>query len=444
VVRVRSEGSAFVGGLRFQLILPVPKDRSGQRETVLTNSERKVVERVPCSEVELLLYCARTHHSEDAAEPVRQLLAEQLDWNRLFELALQHRVLPLLYRSLSQIAPEAVPAEVMAQLRTYFHATARANLFLTRELAHLLQLLQTHGISALPFKGPVLASSIYGNLSLRQFADLDLMINQEDAFRARDLMLSQGFRLETPLKANGLPATLDPHEYHFVHEAKQFIVELRWQLALPHDSTFLKPRPLEGERQRVQTFGTSVPVLPPEELLLLLCEHGNKHLWSRLLWICDVAQTVRASPEMNWSRVQELARKHGVERRVAVSLLLAGDLLALALPEQIRRWAQEDRQARRLAAQVGQRLLSGADGLPEKDVRALCLYTLRVTERLADRVSYCLLLAHYGMTANERDRGIWRLPGYLSFVYPLIRPVRLMIEYVGGHNRSNQCETPQQ
>jgi len=36
-------------------------------------------------------------------------------------------------------------------------------------LLKLLDLFENHGIPAVPFKGPVLASSIYGDLSLRQF-----------------------------------------------------------------------------------------------------------------------------------------------------------------------------------------------------------------------------------------------------------------------------------
>jgi hypothetical protein len=43
-----------------------------------------------------------------------------------------------------------------------------------------------------------------------------------------------------------------------------------------------------------------------ENLLLVRCAHGSKHLWERLGWICDVAELIRVRKEKSdWEKVNK-------------------------------------------------------------------------------------------------------------------------------------------
>src|SRR5262245_10666576 len=128
-----------------------------------------------CREVQLILCCAGTHIDAAKAERIKGLLSEEINWDFLIHIASQHGVMPLLYFTLKNTCLEAVPKAVLDQLRNYFYTNAAHNVFLTTELLKLLTLFEAHGIPAIPFKGPVLAASVYGNLSLRQFGDLDIL-----------------------------------------------------------------------------------------------------------------------------------------------------------------------------------------------------------------------------------------------------------------------------
>ena len=57
-----------------------------------------------------------------------------------------------------------------AELETHARRNAGRNLFLTGELRTLLDLFHSCALRVIPFKGPLFASSIYGNLALRQYA----------------------------------------------------------------------------------------------------------------------------------------------------------------------------------------------------------------------------------------------------------------------------------
>jgi len=115
--------------------------------------------------------------------------------------------MPLLYRSLKKTCQQAVPSTYLEQLRDLFLTNAARNVFLTAKLLELLDLFKENNIAALPFKGPVLAESIYGDISLRQFVDLDVLVHKRDALKARNLLLAHGYQPEIKCTLNRITPT---------------------------------------------------------------------------------------------------------------------------------------------------------------------------------------------------------------------------------------------
>ena len=87
-----------------------------------------------------------------------------------------------------------IPREVQDRLRSYQMNLAVRNLGLTGELMRVLRLFAEHRVLALPFKGPTLAQFAYGDVALREFGDLDLLLQESDFPRARSLLVDQGYR----------------------------------------------------------------------------------------------------------------------------------------------------------------------------------------------------------------------------------------------------------
>ncbi|HEY3839236.1 MAG TPA: nucleotidyltransferase family protein, partial [Bryobacteraceae bacterium] len=65
----------------------------------------------------------------------------------------------------------------------------RHNMTLTAELFRILGLFNKSGIEVIPFKGPTLAVAAYGDLSLRMFADLDILVSEQDLDAAVDTLV---------------------------------------------------------------------------------------------------------------------------------------------------------------------------------------------------------------------------------------------------------------
>src|ERR1051326_5918676 len=137
-----------------------------------------------CPQTQLLLCCARATMDPGHASLTQELLNERIDWQRLLRKARQHHVLPLLCKQLSALGVAMMPEPVLKQLRTIFAANRRRNAFLAGELIRIVEIFERSGIPAIPFKGPALAVEAYGDLSLRQFGDLDIIVPKEDVARA--------------------------------------------------------------------------------------------------------------------------------------------------------------------------------------------------------------------------------------------------------------------
>jgi hypothetical protein len=362
------------------------------------------------------------------AERLRALLQDKIDWDDLLGMALQNGTTPLLYWQLNAICPEAVPHSTLAALRDDFYANAHYNVFLTEKLLKLLSLFEAHKISAVPFKGPILAILVYGNLALREFSDLDILIHPRDLMRAKALLVAQGYSLRYPLteaqEADHLQAY---HAYTFVSGDREVGIDLHWRFAPRHYAFALDLEHL-WERLALTGFaGTTISNISPEDLLLILCMHGAKDGWSRLIWICDIAELIRAHRGMNWAWVIEQAGTLGSERRLLLGLLLASHLLEAELPPDIWRRILRHAGAKALAAQVCQRLFC-TPGRVSDVVGGMVLH-LRAMDRLQDKVVYGRYRLRQLLTPNRHDRALLALPVRLSFLYYLLRLLRLIRTY---------------
>lgn len=344
----------------------------------------------PRPEAELLRACARTCIAPATATRIAALLTAGIDWTDLIETARRHRMLPLLYQNLLTTCPQLVPPAVIEHLQSTFQATARHNMLLTGELLKLLHLLETHAIRAIPFKGPVLAALVYGNLSLRPFSDLDILVRPDDLLPARDLLNAHGYQVSSSCAASAKVLPLRRrYDCQLRGRDGRITVELqcgifRWPIHYPPDFELLWQRfefvPLAG--QQVRNF-------LPEELLLNLCVHGAKHRWNRFIWICDIAEVLRRYPNLDWNYLTDQACRMGARRMLWLGLLLAHTLLDATLPEAIVQHIQTDSATLSLANQAGQRLFRADEHIPPTEDDAPLFY-LRMRERWWDKLHLAL------------------------------------------------------
>jgi hypothetical protein len=377
-------------------------------------------------EKQLLVCCARTRMQPAIAEEIRNLMQCPLDWDYLLNAAAENSVMPLLGRHIPAIAPDLAPPVWLERLKGACRANTLRSLTLTGELVKVMNQMRARDISVIPYKGPVLAAQAYGDVALREYEDLDLILRQRDLGKAHDAMLALGYRAKFPwIHSSGATARLVPGEYNYVDDARRIIVELHTEGTLRHFPVAPDIGELSRSLVSVSLSGHPVMTFSSEDGLSALCIHGAKDFWERISWVADISELIQAESSFDWDAAWKRAEGLRATRMVSLGLALAMSLLDAPLPPEIRARARKDEIATALAAQFQKILL-------ERNPTSLTAGTARFQFRrrmiagALDGWRYSMRLA---MAPAEEDWEMMRLPRPLTPLYIALRPLRLLQKY---------------
>ena len=374
-------------------------------------------------EDELSLLCALTG-AELAPERLERIANWNLlgvDWSEFLRLAEHHGVLPLAARNLIEHDARGLPPEIERSLRSAYDANLRRSLWFTAELARIMQHFERRQLRAVPYKGPVLAQSVYRDVGLRSFSDLDFLISPADFDRVKQALAEIGYRPS----AHFTPAVErlwlhKGYERSFDSVAGSNLVELQWAL-LPHFyAVDLRVEDLLERTGRTIVGGCELPCLSPEDSLLVLCLHAAKHLWTRLIWLSDIAETLRFQT-VDHSLVFSRARALGIVRILGVSFWLAKNVLRAELPKGAEETIAADPRVPALGSEFAERLARGTayDFESTEYFRRI----MKLRERRGDRWRYLWRLV---WTPGTGEVAAVRLPEALFPLYRIVRAGRLI------------------
>jgi len=340
-----------------------------------------------------------------------------LDWDYIFNTAQAHGLLPLLHKHLSKAD---VPLHFLSRLKRESVANSQSILHLIAKQLRVYKLFKQNEIPVALFKGPLLAQMAYGDFSLRQAGDIDMLIHRQHFTRARSLLESLGYEMYPKLTAPQLASHLNNHcEIQFVRDDWFTVVDLHWDLA-PRSFVFkLKADEVMSRLQSVSLAGTVVETFSAEDSVLYQAMHGAKHLWRCLEWITALAETIRATPSINWDVVIDRAVQAHATRILALGLRLVENFCHTPIPNAV----DPDRSMQRMAQNIREQIF--ATGGPAHSTETN-LYNLRIMDRKRDALlSACRAL----FVPTLSDWQALALPPRLHSLYYAFRPLRLSKVY---------------
>jgi hypothetical protein len=363
--------------------------------------------------------------AEDRGKTIAELAPKISLWEETIDAARQHGILPMLYSELG--ANEAViPPGALKLARSEFERNAFHCIANAAELLQVLNEFEKAGIAALPFKGVVLGASAYGDLTARTAGDLDVLIYYRDLLRATRILKGRGYELTTKVLEDGSPEADNYFEYHFHRASDGMVLELRWRLELtqPRYRYNLGMDWVWPRRRTVKLAGADVPNFDAVSGLLMLCMHGSKHVWSRLIWICDVAMLLESEPELDWNSAQREAKRVGLWRCLALGVLLAQRVSGAKVPAEVLRSFEKDRTARKLVEFLEKNVLEESGRMPVGRV-PYDIQLMGLRDRIGTVISPTML------RPTARDRALVKLPRAFGALYYVIRPFRLLFDRTG-------------
>ena len=367
----------------------------------------------------IINYC-RTNASKDDINFIQNTLSTMTP-QLLTSMANRHGVLPLIYKTLKNLHPDH---EILPLFKQQYLSIAQRNILMSAELIRIMKLFKENGIDALAFKGPALAQMAYGDITLRQFGDLDILIKEKDRSKVVDLLIREHYTHEIDLMEIKESFFKCVSVVGLYKESTGVLIEIHWELLSRNYAIDWKEESIWGKPESILINNKEIPVLPVEQQLLYLCAHGAKHLFERLEWVCDIDRSIRANPNLDWQHLLNEAETLGIKRMLYLGLELSQQFFELELPEMIKNKIKEDKEIPKLISKVIK--MSFSDTSQEGKNYSYFGLIWNMRENLYDRLRF----AWKGLFAPQFDDFKYiQLPGRLAFLYPVIRPFRLATKY---------------
>jgi hypothetical protein len=322
------------------------------------------------AELMLAIACSRWPFSQSVDRDIRTLAGLPIDWSRFLDWVRRNRIAPLVYHNLRQARYPLVPQAVVARLQDDAARNTREVLIQIAEAARITRLLADVGIGSLIIKGPVLSLLVFGDITMRESKDIDLLLDPARVDEADRLIVEAGYRRITPEIELTRPLYDAYRRWRgqsaYYLSSFDVTLEIHWRLTsnsllMPIDAATL------CRAQQVRIANTTFATLSDEELFLYLCVHGSGHMWFRLKWLADIAALLhRLRPEAI-DRIASQAQALELNRPFHAALVLAHRLMVAPVPIDILTKARQDRSATHLVV-AGQKALNwhGSSGEPSE------------------------------------------------------------------------------
>gem|GEM_PF-4424442 len=245
-------------------------------------------------------------------------------------------LLPLLYRRYQE---KTGSKELIEKCREVHLAAAKQTLRLFAEGRNVIGLFSKKEIPTLFLKGAVLAEAYYHEHGLRPMSDLDVLVPEERAAEALDLLRKEGWEPEDARKRNLSAAEL-VYFLHGLNLKKKGCppLDLHWNIL----AGYRRPEAEQEMRSRAVHFslqGESSLSLCGEDHFFLVCIHGlSIKSTAPIRWIADALQFVEAAPSrggFDWARVSALAAQYRLNLKMLRALEYLKEGFEVPVPEKV-------------------------------------------------------------------------------------------------------------
>lgn len=316
-------------------------------------------------------------------------LPEGTDTGQLLELLRRHRLLPL-----SSAIREQLPEEKREEWKALLQQKTFQSLKISSETAFLIRMMKNAGVTAIPLKGAVLALMLYGDVGLRHFSDIDLLVERSDLKRVSELLASLNYVQTYPKKLSHRQERIYSafkKDIGFYNREKQVVIELHYGIYVHELLTRSGEGVIRERRERIVLHNEEIEVLDRESTFLYLVYHGALHQYYRLFWLRDVAECMKRW-ELDHRLIAERVRLLGLSRMFAAGLLLAEHYFSLELPDAYSEMVTGNGVVQRLVKICHERIIGPEQAtIRMKVLKHLYLFSLKPGLRYKFMVGWSIL-----------------------------------------------------
>ena len=371
----------------------------------------------------IVIQTCRVHFGTASIHDLNQLLSTAPEAHtRVALLSRLHRIRPVVYRVLLEAN---IPASAKEQLKNELHAITLHNFAIAQETQRIVNQLQAHDIVVIPYKGVAFSSEFYGDISMRESSDIDLIINPNDIDKILPILIEDGYECHYAKSLARIDRNkLLEQQKDICFDKKsepRFHVEFHWRITHPN---FLMPKPT-GE----------FIILGKERFKLEKVEHFRAvvlHHWAHdgLEYLKTVVDLAQAYQNLNKTDIVHYLTKENTNNGLNIVLELVNQIFAIETLTK----NKLNKDEKKLFNQILKFNLESKAGKIKGTTTILLIkqyyryYTnqLRFISGIFKKLKFTIRFWVGLLSPKQGDIDVIGLPKYLQLLYVLVRPFRLL------------------
>ncbi len=284
-------------------------------------------------------------------------IGEDVDWNRLLQVATANRMQSLLGRLLDDLdrvsAPSRPPIspQIKSEIRNQIARLEQNAETMSRALRQYLAYAAEQQMDTVVLKGLWLSLKIYGEARMRPGGDIDILVRRRELSQSLQILEAMGIGRWWPnLLQDEYYAR---HHLHFQRSSQDLKIwfEPHWAFDHPYTTFTIDYDALIDRSNRGKLLEQPVLELAPPDLLLSLCLHLIKHAVylpaviddprlgeivladGMLMYFLDIHEVIlHYQDRLDWSEVVDLADASGAREAMRAVLIACRKLLNTPIP----------------------------------------------------------------------------------------------------------------
>ncbi|NCB85442.1 MAG: hypothetical protein EOM44_13270 [Bacteroidia bacterium] len=288
---------------------------------------------------QLILSSVRVHPTAADIETLDALIPLIDDWDYLSRTIIERGIGPLFFKKLSLLSNAAlIPEVAKSNLQQAYFRTLSRSMVLYDAFRKVADAFTVNHIQVVALKGIHLAEWLYGDIGLRQFSDIDLLVTPEDGERCLQILIALGFRQSGDEVSNTIM------EYsgivHYPPMVRNDVsVEIHINLHRRQKPYNLDAGKIIENSEPMVLNQSQVQVPELHDLLIFLCIHLDKHFTQgdiQFTSFNDITNLIDLhGEEIDWEKCISRCREFNCESVVFKYLLLVNRFFNISLPDYI-------------------------------------------------------------------------------------------------------------
>lgn len=235
------------------------------------------------------------------------------------ELAIKHKVFPLVYSRIQSrrnfFYPARVVDEFLGQNRNLYLKGVALSAKMEGLEKEVSSLLASEGIPSVVIRGNAIAEELYGDPNSRTSSDIDILIKISDALHADQLLSDAGFHRNDNIPLKFWFYRIHHAVYHCPRTDN--LIEIHWNFGIPSFFRLSSEEIWEG----VITADSSRLRLSPEMSMLMLLIHHHMHSFRELKILADIIWSFhKYEDNIDWDSFYRKLSKAGLIKTALITI----------------------------------------------------------------------------------------------------------------------------